>query len=129
MYLIDTNIFLEVLLGQEKVQECKDFLVNNLGCLEISDFTLHSIGFILGRYNKIEEFQMFINEVVNSTLILSLPLEEYPNLVQYINMFKLDFDDAYQYSLARLYGLKIVSMDKDFLRVKDIEVINFNLTS
>ncbi len=47
MYLIDTNIFLEVLLGQEKTQECKDFLVNNLGHLEISDFTLHSIGVYL----------------------------------------------------------------------------------
>ncbi len=46
-----------------------------------------------------------------------------------MNIFKLDFDDAYQYTLAKLYGLKIVSMDKDFLKVKDIDIINFNLTS
>lgn len=47
-------------------------------------------------------------------------------LVDTMNLFKLDFDDAYQYSLAKLYNFKIVSMDKDFLKISDIEVINFN---
>ncbi len=35
----------------------------------------------------------------------------------------LDFDVAYQYSIAKYYGLKIVTMDKDFERIKDIEVM------
>jgi len=30
--------------------------------------------------------------------------------------FKLDFDDAYQYTLVEKYGLAIVSFDKDFDR-------------
>jgi len=81
MFLIDTNVFLEVLLGQEKTQICKDFLNNNSGHIEISDFTLHSIGVILGRYNKINVFQNFINEVVESALVLSLPLDGYSGLI------------------------------------------------
>ena len=47
MYLIDTNVFLEVLLAQEKKQICKDFLKVNIEKLNISDFSLHSIGVIL----------------------------------------------------------------------------------
>jgi len=35
----------------------------------------------------------------------------------------LDFDDAYHYSIAKYYGLKLVTMDKDFEKVKDIEVL------
>ena len=35
----------------------------------------------------------------------------------------LDFDDAYQYSVAKYYGLKIVTMDKDFEKIKDVEII------
>ena len=47
MYLIDTNIFLEVLLTQEKKETCKKFLDENIKNLYISDFSLHSIGVIL----------------------------------------------------------------------------------
>jgi predicted nucleic acid-binding protein len=47
MYLLDTNILLEILLQQEKSSECEHFMNNNLGAIAISDFTLHSIGVIL----------------------------------------------------------------------------------
>ncbi len=30
--LVDTNIFLEILLGQKKKDECKEFLNKNIGC-------------------------------------------------------------------------------------------------
>ena len=49
MYLIDTNVFPEVLLAQEKRELCKNFLNANIGSLYISDFSLHSIGVILFR--------------------------------------------------------------------------------
>lgn len=43
MFLIDTNIFLEILLAQNKKEICKDFLNFNIGKLYITDFSLHSI--------------------------------------------------------------------------------------
>jgi predicted nucleic acid-binding protein len=52
MYLIDTNIFLEILLSQKQKDICKEFLVSNTEHIYISDFSLHSIGVILFRNNK-----------------------------------------------------------------------------
>jgi len=49
MYLIDTNIFLEILLKQDKSEACKTFLDKNTDAINISDFTFHSIGVILFR--------------------------------------------------------------------------------
>lgn len=60
MFLADTNIFLEILLEQDKKEECKRFLINNIGNLSITDFSLHSIGVILFRYNKEDIFQKFV---------------------------------------------------------------------
>jgi predicted nucleic acid-binding protein len=37
MYLIDTNIFLEILMGQEKKTDCKEFLEEHIENLNISD--------------------------------------------------------------------------------------------
>jgi len=47
MYLVDTNIFLEILLKQDKSKDCKDFLDKNMDQINITDFSLHSIGVIL----------------------------------------------------------------------------------
>jgi len=43
--------------------------------------------------------------------------------VQANNLLSLDFDDAYQYGIAKHYGLKLATMDADFRKVKDIEII------
>ena len=37
--------------------------------------------------------------------------------------FKLDFDDAYQYAVAKYYGLKAVTVDKDFEKIPGGEVL------
>jgi predicted nucleic acid-binding protein len=35
----------------------------------------------------------------------------------------LDFDDAYQYNIAKYHGLKVVTMDKDFEGIVDVEIL------
>ncbi len=35
----------------------------------------------------------------------------------------MDFDDTYQYSAAKYYGLQVVTMDKDFEKIKDVEIL------
>ncbi len=52
MYLFDTNIFLEILLNQSKSGLCKEYLNEKAESINISDFSLHSIGVILFRYDK-----------------------------------------------------------------------------
>ncbi len=50
-------------------------------------------------------------------------MELYREVVNVRKILKLDFDDAYQYSIAEYHGLKIVTMDKDFERIKDVETL------
>lgn len=121
-YLIDTNIFLEILLQQDKSNLCKSFLENNIGSLHISDFSLHSIGVILFKQDKAELFQKFLTDVIPKIYLLSLPKTNYESVINYRNDFNLDFDDAYQCSLSNHYRLKIVTMDKDFEKVKNLPV-------
>jgi len=61
MFLVDTNVFLEIVLRQDKKEDCKRFLDNNIGNLNITDFSLHSLGVIFFRYGKEEIFQKFID--------------------------------------------------------------------
>ena len=55
--------------------------------------------------------------------LLSLPMELYIEVVNIRKSLNLDFDDAYQYSVAKYYGLKVVTMDRDFERIKDLEIL------
>ena len=123
MFLVDTNIFLEILLGQDKKEVCKRFLAKNIGNLNITDFYLHSIGVILFRYSKEDIFRKFVEDVMPDTKILSLPMELYRDIVIVRKNLNLDFDDTYQYSVAKYYGLKVVTMDKDFEKIKDLEIL------
>jgi predicted nucleic acid-binding protein len=123
MFLVDTNIFLEVILSQDKKEDCKNFLNKNIGKINITDFSLHSICIILLRYVKEDIFQKFIKDVLPNVKILSLPLELYSEIVSIKRRLNLDFDDIYQYSVAKFYKLKLVTMNRDFKKVKDIEII------
>lgn len=126
MYLIDTNVFLEIILSQEKKGICKDFLDVNIENLYISDFSLHSIGIILFKSNKKKNFQKFVNDVIPKIEIITLPKEAYKDLADICSELGLDFDDAYQFSLAKEYNLQIVTMDRDFEKAKDrINVVFF----
>jgi len=123
MFLVDTNVFLEIVLRQDKKEDCKSFLDNNIGNLNITDFSLHSIGVILFRYGKEEIFRKFVEDIISNTKLLSLPVELYGEVVNVRTSLNLDFDDAYQYSMAKYYGLKVVTMDKDFEGIRDVEIL------
>lgn len=123
MYLIDTNIFLEILLKQDKSELCKTFLDENINEISMSDFTLHSIGVILFRQEEAQAFKKFISDTLPKTNLLSLPKNKYNEIINVNSDLGLDFDDSYQYSMCKHYDLKYVTMDQDFKKVKDVEVI------
>jgi predicted nucleic acid-binding protein len=101
------------------------FLENNIGNLSLTDFSLHSIGVVLFKYGKEEIFENFVNDVIPNVKLLSLPMDLYGEVVNARKSLNLDFDDAYQYSMAKHYRLKVVTLDKDFERIKDVEVLFF----
>jgi predicted nucleic acid-binding protein len=125
MFLVDTNIFLEVLLAGDKSEACKTFLVQSSGRIHISDFSLHSIGVILFRHRQEMVFKDFFEDISANTQIISLSKESYVKLPEIKQRFNLDFDDAYQFQAARDFKLAIVTMDKDFNRVRgELEVVS-----
>jgi predicted nucleic acid-binding protein len=123
VFLVDTNIFLEILLKQAKKESCKKFLDDNIGNLNITDFSLHSIGVILFRYDKEDIFQKFIKDAMPNIKLLSIPIKLYEEITNASRNLNLDFDDAYQYNAAKYYGLKVATMDKDFESIGDVEIL------
>ncbi len=123
MFLIDTNIFLEILLKQDKSNICKDFIVNNIDEINVSDFTLHSIGVILFKQNEEKLFLKFISDTLSKVRLISLPKNKYQNITKITKKYKLDFDDSYQYSVCKYFGWKLVTMDLDFKKLNAEEII------
>lgn len=117
MYLLDTNIFLEILLQREKSKAAKNILTTIPSTeLFMTDFSLHSIGVFLFQRNKQETYERFIQDLIVRTRIgvIGLDPEELFLLTKVSKQFNLDFDDAYQYAVADKHGLQIISFDADF---------------
>ena len=116
MYLLDTNIWLERLLGQAKSDEVGQFLDQTPSDqLFITDFAFHSIGVILTRLDRKAVLLDFVEDVFDNGAvgIVSLRPTMTQNIVDAIDKYKLDFDDAYQYVASELNDLILVSFDKD----------------
>lgn len=118
---IDTNIFLEVLLEQDKASEARELLSKTEEHdLFLSDLSLHSIGLLLFRHGRQDVFRRFLADTVLNDLIgvIALSPREMETVIQAARQFNLDFDDAYQYAVAECYALTIVSLDADFDRTE-----------
>ncbi len=120
-FLIDTNIFLEVILDQNKADEAKALLSKTEEHdFFMSDFSLHSIGLLLFYRKQHSVFQQFLKDMVfNAGLIItSLSANDLEVVVTSEQRFNMDFDDAYQYTIAEKYGLTLISFDSDFDRTE-----------
>jgi len=126
LYLLDTNIFLEVLLDQEESGSVKALLTSkDPGELGISDLALHSVGIILYQKNAAHLFSDFIDDLFGEggITIFALGTEDIKRVEQVSLAFNLDFDDAYQYVVSEKFGLLLVSFDKDFDRTDKKRVV------
>ena len=127
MYLLDTNIFLEILLEQEKSGECEILLKNiknSKVLFYVSSFTLHSIEVAMIHEGKIELLSDFLRFILANKIIrLDTNTNEELQILNFAKEFELDFDDAFQFYLCRRNNLKIISYDKHFdkLRIERVE--------
>ncbi len=119
MLLADTNIWLEIILEQERSEEAKRFL-NSVDpeTLAITELSLDSIGIILIRLKKADAFEKFLADTIEDSPILKIRLTpaELRLVIKAHQNFNLDFEDAYQYVAAKKYGFTLVSFDSDFDR-------------
>jgi hypothetical protein len=121
MYLLDTNIWLERLLEQERSRDVELFLQRVPSeFLHITDFSLHSIAIILVRLGKEEILKQFIEDLFmyGAVTIIRLDPEDFSQILRIRKIFKLDFDDAYQLSAAEKQNLTLISFDGDFDRTE-----------
>ncbi|MFA4825335.1 MAG: PIN domain-containing protein [Methanoregula sp.] len=119
VYLLATNIFLELLLDQEEAASVQVLLNTQApGDLRISDLAFHSIGIILYQKKAAHLFSVFVRDLFGEggITILSLTTEDIERVEQVASAFGLDFDDAYQYIVAEKFDLVLVSFDTDFDR-------------
>jgi predicted nucleic acid-binding protein len=115
--LIDTNVFLEVLLNQSQAQVAKDFLLkSDRHEFVITDFALHSICVILLRRRRITPLEKFLADTIGAdrVAVLSLNPSELALVIDTARLLGLDFDDAYQYAVAEKQNLTLVSFDNGF---------------
>lgn len=122
LYFIDTNIFLEVELKQERSEESKEFLRKVLnGDIQAftSDFNLDSVAIVMNTKKcKPQDIINFLLKIMSyeGLTIYSLNMLDRLVAAKYMRDYKLTFDDAVTYFVTRSLGIKeLVSFDsKDF---------------
>jgi len=120
VYLVDTNIFLEVMLSRLRKSSCKRFL-NALKTGEkkgvVTDFSVHSIMVVMGGFEKKRELKTFLSSLsaYEGLSVYTTTLLDELRAVDISQKGDLDIDDSIQYSAAlRLSVDGIVSFDKHF---------------
>jgi uncharacterized protein len=117
MLLIDTNVWLELLLDQEKADQVRNLFQRiDASLMAISEFSLYSIAIILIRLNKDDLFLDFLNDTIEESglEVVRLGLNDLKEAVAATKKFNLDFDDAYQYVAGSKHDYLLVSFDADF---------------
>ena len=131
-YLIDTNIFLEVLLSGPRKKECKHLLQllrDGRKSGLVTDFSVHSIVVIMDRFGKLKELRTFLLSLLayDGLHVYPTTIGDKVRAVEVALEQHLDMDDAIQYSSAlSAEADAIVSFDKHFndLKVPRLEPID-----
>ena len=120
MLLIDTNIFLEVMLGQTRQHDCAEFLtqVRTGGkTAAITNFSVYSIMIVLAKEKKLLELKTFLQSL-NAYAGLTIHAPSTNDLLKAAELVtdgKFDIDDGIQYASANSLAAEgIVSLDKHF---------------
>jgi hypothetical protein len=120
-YLLDSNIWLEVIFEQGRAEEVRQLLeAVPMAQLAITEFSIYSVGIALARNGLEETFVRFVADTLEGTALnrIRLDTEELKKIMNVRKRFNLDFDDAYQYVAAEKHNLTLVSFDADFDRTE-----------
>ena len=128
MYLIDTNIFLEILLEQDNADKCTEFFETaakqQTTCL-VTSYSIHSIETILSNLKRFPALIGFLEDLLDNQWIRpyhTTPEEEL-SVIRSLPTTGLDFDDGLQYHVAKKFNATIVTYDRHFKKISDLEVI------
>mgnify|MGYP001098694406 CR=1 FL=1 len=126
MFLIDANIFLELMLDQARADECEKFLTAvEVGSKEafITDLTLDSVLIIMEDKGKdATELATFISSIATyrGLRLYWLSLVDRLHATVHMSRTGLDFEDSTTLEASRRLSAEgIVSFDKDFDGIHD----------
>lgn len=126
MYLLDSNIFLEMIFERTHELACQRllFALSDQRYGWITSFSIHAIEAILGKKRQSNILATFLENVVTHPYlrVYTTSLEEEMQAVSCLDSKGLDFDDALQYTVAKNHGLTLVTLDQDFNKIQDIPV-------
>lgn len=121
MYLVDTNVWLERILAQERSVEVGRFLSHVPSeHLHLTDYSFHSICLALTRHKLDAALRAFVRDSFEDGAVglIALTPTDSERVLSVMHDSMLDFDDAYQYVAAEKRGLTLVSLDADFDRTE-----------
>jgi len=128
LYLIDTNIFLEVELGEEHAAACERLLkkVKDAGLSAyVTDFTVDSVALVMENYGRSwRDLRRFFAGLLlyKGLRIHYLSLPDRVAAATIMKQHGLDFDDALAYQGMKSHGIKeIISYDEHFDKVSVIK--------
>lgn len=125
--MLDANIFLEVELGQDKSRDCEKLLrkikSGELKALT-TDFIIDSIIIVMENYGKTwKELRRFLSSLLlyRGLKLHHLTIPDRITATQYLQEFRLDFDDATTYHTMKTHSIKeIISYDAHFDRMPTV---------
>lgn len=131
MLAIDANIFIELLLKQNRYEQSRDFLKRirdgNLKAI-VSDFTISGICIILERNGKNwKDIRTFLLSLLAYKGLLVYQAKMYDKIIATTHMhdYKLDFEDGITLQCALACKCdSLVSFDPDFDKVNVIQRIS-----
>jgi len=120
LILLDTNIFLELLLDQKRATDCEELLqLISKGKTEaaVTHFAVHAVEAVIGDPNSLATFLGNLEHSAGLS-IYDTNLSDEMAAALITQKIDLDFDDTLQYYVAKKLGVDaLVSFDKHFDKV------------
>lgn len=115
--LLDANVVLDLALKRARHPEVQElFAIATGDQLSISRFSLHAVAWFMTPENP-EGFCLLMQDFINTGVsIVDLTMEELILVTHGMQSYSLDFDDAFNLTVADKLDLIIVSSDKDYDR-------------
>jgi len=123
---VDTNIFIDILLGREPFVEdavmvyklCENSLIEGY----IAPITINNIYYICRKAKEIEKIKSYLADIATVFTVASLGSQS----IQKANTLKMsDYEDALQYAMALENGCEylVTRNVKDFKGLKHLKVV------
>jgi len=116
-FLLDANVILDRALKRARHVEVDELFSLATGDqLSVSRFSLHAVGWYMTPRNR-DGFRLLLKDLSDAGVsVVDLSMVELISVVDAMDRFKLDFDDAFNCAVAEKLDLMIVSSDVDFDR-------------